>query len=223
MQNQIAVAAHGLRMTYSGPTPVHALKGVSLDIRQGEMLLIMGPSGSGKSTLLSIIGGLLTPTGGSVTAAGTEITRLRRKELARFRLQNFGYVFQGFNLFNAMTGAENVEIAFEVRGIRGRRARAGARGLLAQFGLEEQANRPARDLSGGEKQRVAIARALAGNPCAILADEPTSQLDAENGEIVTNILTDLARSRGTTVVITSHDYRIRKAAERVVLLDDGRL
>jgi len=223
MQNHIAVAAHDLRMTYPGPKPVHALKGVSLDIRQGEMLLIMGPSGSGKSTLLSIIGGLLTPTGGSVTAAGTEITRLRRKELARFRLQNFGYVFQGFNLFNAMTGAENVELAFEVRGIRRRRARAGARELLAQFGLEAHANRPARDLSGGEKQRVAIARALAGNPCAILADEPTSQLDAENGEIVTNILTDLARNHGTTVVITSHDYRIRRAAERVVLLDDGRL
>ncbi len=223
MQKEIAIAAHDLRMTYPGVRPVHALKGVSLDIHQGEMLLVMGPSGSGKSTLLSIIGGLLTPTGGSVTAAGTELTHLRRKELARFRLQNFGYVFQGFNLFNSMTGSENVELAFHVRGIQGRSARRAARDLLVHLGLEEHANRPARDLSGGEKQRVAIARALAGNPCAILADEPTSQLDAENGAIVTNIFTDLARSRGTTVVITSHDYRIRRAAERVVLLDDGRL
>ncbi len=223
MLDKIAVAAHDLSMTYASTKPVHALKGVSIDIRQGELLLIMGPSGSGKSTLLSIIGGLLTPTAGSVAVAGTEITRLRRKELSRFRLRNFGYVFQGFNLFNAMTGAENVELAYNVRGVRGRRARKASRDLLAQLGLEEHANRPARELSGGEKQRVAIARALAGDPCAILADEPTSQLDAENGAIVTNILTDLARKRGTTVVITSHDYRIRRAAERVVLLDDGRL
>ncbi len=223
MLEKVAVAAHDLRMTYASTKPVRALKGVSIDIRQGELLLIMGPSGSGKSTLLSIIGGLLTPSSGSVAVLGTDITRLGRKELSRFRLRHFGYVFQGFNLFNAMTGAENVEIAYNVRGIRGRRARKSSADLLGQLGLEEQANRPARELSGGEKQRVAIARALAGDPCAILADEPTSQLDAENGAIVTNILTDLARKRGTTVVITSHDYRIRRAAERVVLLDDGRL
>jgi putative ABC transport system ATP-binding protein len=223
MLDKVAVAVRDLQMTYASTKPVHALKGVSIDIRQGELLLIMGPSGSGKSTLLSIIGGLLTPTAGSVVVLGSEITRLRRKELARFRLRNFGYVFQGFNLFNAMTGAENVELAYNVRGIRGRRARKASRDLLAQLGLEEHANRPARDLSGGEKQRVAIARALAGDPCAILADEPTSQLDTENGAIVTNILSDLARKRGTTVVITSHDDRIRRAAERVVLLDDGRL
>ena len=223
MLDKVAVAVHDLRMTYASTKPVHALKGVSIDVRQGELLLIMGPSGSGKSTLLSIMGGLLTPTAGSVAVLGTEITRLRRKELARFRLRNFGYIFQGFNLFDAMTGAENVELAYNVRGIRGRSARKASGDLLAQLGLDEQAHRPARELSGGEKQRVAIARALAGDPCAILADEPTSQLDAENGAIVTNILSDLARKRGTTVVITSHDDRIRRAAERVVLLDDGRL
>ncbi len=223
MLDKVAVSVRDLRMTYTSTKPVHALKGVSIDIREGEMLLIMGPSGSGKSTLLSIIGGLLTPTAGSVAVLGSEITRLRRKELARFRLRNFGYVFQGFNLFNAMTGAENVELAYNVRGIRGRRARKASRDLLAQLGLEEHANRPARDLSGGEKQRVAIARALAGDPCAILADEPTSQLDTENGAIVTNILSDLARKRGTTIVITSHDDRIRRGAEHVVQLDDGRL
>ncbi|HEX5274328.1 MAG TPA: ABC transporter ATP-binding protein [Candidatus Rubrimentiphilum sp.] len=223
MLDGVAVTVRDLRMTYPSTKPVHALKGVSIDIRQGELLLIMGPSGSGKSTLLSIIGGLLTPTAGSVAVLGAEITRLRRKELARFRLQNLGYVFQGFNLFNAMTGAENVELAYNVRGIRGGRAHKASRELLAQLGLEEQANRPARELSGGEKQRVAIARALAGDPCAILADEPTSQLDTENGAIVTNVLSDLARKRGTTIVITSHDDRIRRAAERVVLLDDGRL
>ncbi len=223
MQNAIAVAARDLRMTYPGPRPVHALKGVSLDIRQGEMLLVMGPSGSGKSTLLSIIGGLLTPTAGSVIASGTEITHLRRKDSARFRLQNFGYVFQSFNLFSSMTGAENVELAFDIRGVRGRQARSAARELLSQFGLNEQADRAARDLSGGEKQRVAIARALAGNPAAVLADEPTSQLDAENGAIVANILSELAHKRGTTIIIAAHDDRIRSAADRVVQLDDGRL
>lgn len=223
MLDQTAIAAHGLSMTYSGAKPVHALKNVSLDIRQGEMLLVMGPSGSGKSTLLSILGGLLTPTAGSVSVAGTDITQLNRKALASFRLQNFGYVFQAFNLFSSMTGAENVELAFDVRGIRGRKARTGARDLLAHLGLTEQADRPARDLSGGEKQRVAIARALAGNPCAILADEPTSQLDAENGAIVTKILSDLARKHGTTVVVAAHDDRIQKVADRVARLDDGRL
>jgi len=223
MLDKIAVAVHDLRMTYAAAKPVHALKGVSLDIHQGELLLVMGPSGSGKSTLLSIVGGLLTPTSGTVSVAGTDITHLGRKASARFRLQNFGYVFQAFNLFSSMTGAENVELAYNIRGIRGRRARAGARELLSHFGLNEQADRPARDLSGGEKQRVAIARALAGNPCAILADEPTSQLDAENDAIVTNILSELARERGTTVVIAAHDDRIQKVADRVVRLDDGRL
>jgi putative ABC transport system ATP-binding protein len=223
MLDKLAIAAHDLRMTYDGARPVHALKDVMLDIRQGEMLLVMGPSGSGKSTLLSIIGGLLTPTGGSVSVSGTEITHLGRKALGRFRLQNFGYVFQTFNLFSSMTGAENVELAFDIRGVRGRKARTAVRDLLSQFGLNEQADRLARDLSGGEKQRVAIARALAGNPCAILADEPTSQLDAENGAIVTDILSELARKRGTTVVIAAHDDRIQKVADRVVRLDDGRL
>jgi putative ABC transport system ATP-binding protein len=223
MQNEIAIAARSLRMTYPGAKPVNALKDVSLDIRQGELLLVMGPSGSGKSTLLSIIGGLLTPASGSVIVSGTEITHLRRKESAHFRLQNFGYVFQSFNLFSSMTGAENVELAFDIRGMRGGKARSAARELLSQFGLNEQADRAARDLSGGEKQRVAIARALAGNPCAILADEPTSQLDAENGAIVTSILSDLAHKRGTTVVIAAHDDRIRSVADRVVQLDDGKL
>jgi putative ABC transport system ATP-binding protein len=223
MLDKFAVAAHDVRMTYAGAKPVHALKDVTLDIRQGEMLLVMGPSGSGKSTLLSIIGGLLTPTAGSVCVSGTEITHLGRKALAHFRLQSFGYVFQAFNLFSSMTGAENVELAFDIRGVRGHKARTAAHDLLAQFGLNQQADRLARDLSGGEKQRVAIARALAGNPCAILADEPTSQLDAENGAIVTNILSELAHKRGTTVVIAAHDERIQKVADRVVRLDDGRL
>jgi putative ABC transport system ATP-binding protein len=223
MLDKLAVAVHDLRMTYVGAKPVHALKDVSLDIHQGELLLVMGPSGSGKSTLLSIVGGLLTPTAGTVSVSGTEITHLGRKASAEFRLRNFGYVFQAFNLFGSMTGAENVELAFDVRGVRGRKARTAAHDLLSQFGLNEEADRLARDLSGGEKQRVAIARALAGNPCAILADEPTSQLDAENGAIVTNILSELARKRGTTVVIAAHDDRIQKVADRVVRLDDGRL
>jgi putative ABC transport system ATP-binding protein len=221
--SQPAVSARELRMTYGGASPVHALKGVSLEIAQGEMLLVMGPSGSGKSTLLSIVGGLLTPTSGSVIACGTEITRLRRKDAARFRMRNFGYVFQAFNLFGSMTGAENVELAFDMRGVHGRKAQTAARELLSQFGLDRQADRAARDLSGGEKQRIAIARALAGKPNAILADEPTSQLDAENGAIVTNILCDLARKQGTTVVIAAHDERIARVADRVVRLDDGRL
>lgn len=217
-----AIRAHDVRMTYgSGASAVHALKGVSLELAQGEIMLMMGPSGSGKTTFLSILGGILTPTGGEVFLEGTRITGLHRRELARFRLEHVGFIFQGFNLFGALTARENVELSYNIRGVGGRHARADAMRLLERLGIGAQAQRLPRDLSGGEKQRVAIARALAGNPRVMMADEPTSSLDADHGRAVVEMLRELARERGTTVLIVAHDERIKAFADRVVELNDG--
>ncbi len=219
-----AIAASGVNMVYpNGISPVHALKGVSLEIADGEILLMMGPSGSGKTTLLFVLGGILSPTGGSVVVRGVEITKLDRREKARFRLKHLSFIFQDFNLFKALTARENVELALHARGVRGRAAREQTQQLMERLGMERQLDRLPRDLSGGEKQRVAIARALVAEPDVVMADEPTSALDAENGLAVTGLLRELARERGTTVLIASHDMRIAPFANRIVQLNDGRL
>jgi len=209
--------------TQNGVSPVHALKSVSLGVADGEILLMMGPSGSGKTTLLFILGGILSPTGGRVVVRDIEITRLDRRQKARFRLKHLSFIFQGFNLFKALTARENVELALHTRGVRGRAARDRTQQLLERLGMARQLDRLPRDLSGGEKQRVAIARALVAEPDVIMADEPTSALDAENGLAVTGLLRELARERGTTVLIASHDMRIAPFANRIVQLNDGRL
>lgn len=219
-----AISARGVQMIYNEDgIPVHALKDASLEISAGEFVLLMGPSGSGKTSLLCVLGGLLTPTGGSVVVLGRELTALDRRARAKFRLENLGFIFQGFNLFGALTASENVELALSAHGHGGADARRRACELLGRLGIAEQAKRRPRDLAGGEKQRVAIARALAGDPRVILADEPTSSLDAGSGGLVVEILRDLARERGTTVVIASHDVRIARVADKVMELDDGRL
>ncbi len=211
-------------MVYAdGAIPVHALKDASLELFQGEIVLLMGPSGSGKTTLLCILGGLLTPTAGTVLMQGRDLTKMDRRELTSFRLENLGFIFQGFNLFSALTASENVELALTARGWKGAPARRRARELLCRLGMDSQTDRVPRDLAGGEKQRVAIARALAGEPHVILADEPTSSLDAGSGSVVVELLRELALERGTTVLIASHDARIGRVADKVVNLDDGRL
>lgn len=219
-----AIRAHGVEMIYpNGVSPVHALKGVSMEIAEGEILLMMGPSGSGKTTLLFILGGILSPTAGRVVVQDVEITKLDRREKARFRLKHLSFIFQDFNLFKALTARENVELTLNARGITGRAARRQSEALLERLGMGSQLNRLPRDLSGGEKQRVAIARALVAEPDVVMADEPTSALDAENGLAVTGLLRELAQERGTTVLIASHDMRIAPFANRIIQLNDGRL
>lgn len=219
-----AVTARGVKMVFqSGASSFQALKGIDLEIHTGEMHLLMGPSGSGKTTLLSIIAGILTPTSGKVYLLGEDITRMSRNQLARFRLENIGFIFQGFNLFPALTAAENVEVALNLKGIRGRAARNQARLLLEEVGLGAKADNLPRDLSGGQKQRVAIARALAGNPKLIMADEPTAALDSRNGHAVIELLRKLAKEGGCTVLVVTHDPRIMDVADRVVHLEDGAL
>jgi putative ABC transport system ATP-binding protein len=207
----------------SGQQWYQALKGINLEIQQGQIQLLMGPSGSGKTTLLSILAGMLTPSAGRVFLLGQEITKMSRAQLAQFRLKNIGFIFQGFNLFPALTAAENVELALEIKGIRGRKARQQAQMLLEQVGLADKAKLHPRDLSGGQKQRVAIARALAGNPQLIMADEPTAALDSHSGHAVIELLRRLAKEGGSTVLMVTHDPRIVDVADRVLYLEDGEI
>lgn len=221
---EFAISVRNLTKTYSsGETAVYALKNVDLDVRRNEVMLLMGPSGSGKTTLLSIMGCILRATSGSVTVRGREITALREKELPRVRLENIGFVFQGFNLFPALTAGENVELALDLKGIRGREARKIATELLEQVELENKFNSYPSDLSGGQKQRVAIARALAGKPEIILADEPTAALDAHSGRVVMGLLRSLAHEQSRAVIVVTHDNRVLEYADRTVHIDDGKI
>ena len=220
----VAIGVRGVTRTYGeGATMTHALRGVDLDVRAGEVLLMEGPSGSGKTTLLSIMGAILRPTSGEVIVRGRDIAKLPERDLPRVRLEELGFVFQGFNLFPALTALENVAIALDIRGERGAPALARARTSLDEVGLADKAKALPRDLSGGQKQRVAIARALVGGPRIVLADEPTASLDAESGQRVMELLRSLARQDGRAVVIVTHDARTLAYADRVVRIADGRL
>jgi putative ABC transport system ATP-binding protein len=205
-----------------GATEVEAVRGVSLAVKPGEIVLIMGPSGSGKTTLLSMMGALLRPTEGSIVLDGTEISRLSEGRLPDIRLRQFGFIFQDFNLLTALTVLENVALVAELTGLPRRSARATATALLTDLGLAERLNFLPEKLSGGEKQRVAIARALVNDPALILADEPTANLDSKIGHEVMNLLRRIAKDQGRSVVIVSHDQRIRDVADRVLWLADGR-
>jgi putative ABC transport system ATP-binding protein len=216
------VAVHDLVKTYgTGATAVQALSGVTMEIRAGEVLAIMGPSGSGKTTLISILGGILSATSGSVKIMGREIVGLREKELPALRRTHFGFIFQGFNLFPALTAQENVTIMAKLKGVK--EAGKHAAELLGSVGLAEKRNSYPADLSGGQKQRVAIARALAGDPEIILADEPTAALDSVSGKTVLEILSGLARQRDRAVVVVTHDPRVLEYCDRIVHIEDGRV
>lgn len=217
-----AITARGVEMVFqSGAESFQALKGINMEIQHGDIQLLMGPSGSGKTTLLSILAGILTPTAGSVNLLGEEITSLSHAELTRFRLENIGFIFQSFNLFPALTAAENVELILNVKGVKGQGARRQAQVLLEQVGLGNKANYRPKDLSGGQKQRVAIARALTNHPRLIMADEPTAALDSHSGHTVISLLRSLAKEQGCTVLMVTHDPRIIDVADRVAYLEDG--
>ena len=219
-----AIDVRGVTKTYgTGDAAVHALEGIDLEVRSGEVLFLMGPSGSGKTTLLSIMGCILRPTSGLVSIGGEEVTRLKESQLPRVRLARIGFIFQGFNLFPALTVRENVELALELKGIQGRPARHLSTELLERVGLFDKAGQWPSNLSGGQKQRVAIARALAGEPGIILADEPTAALDGTTGRAILDLLRELAHERGRAVVIVTHDSRALPYADRIVTIEDGRI
>ena len=220
----LAVEIQGVSKSYGeGDAVVHALVGVDLTVHQGEMLFLMGPSGSGKTTLLSIMGCILRPSSGSVRIAGEEVVGLSEREMPRIRLRRIGFIFQGFNLFPALTVQENIELALDLKGIRGREARRRSGDLLARVGLSDKAAQWPANLSGGQKQRVAIARALAGEPGIILADEPTAALDGTTGRAILDLLRELAHEKGRAIVIVTHDSRALAYADRLVTIEDGRI
>jgi putative ABC transport system ATP-binding protein len=184
----------------------------------------MGPSGSGKSTLLSVLSGLLRPEAGTVLARGQDLWRLSERERERFRLQHFGFIFQGYNLFPALSARQQLEIVLRWgSGVGAREARSRADAMLTLLGLARKADLRPAQLSGGEKQRVAIGRALIKEPTFCFADEPTSALDWDHGEQVVQLLRAAARDRGATVLMVAHDSRLAPYADRVLHIEDGRL
>ena len=223
MSESDVIAGEALVMSYpSQAGPVHALRNASLRAERGEIVLLEGPSGSGKTTMLSVLAGMLTPTAGTVWIDGRDITHLSRRERTRVRLERLGFVFQSFNLIRALTARENVDLILRARGFDRRSRGTMIDEMLGRLGIGDKGGRFPAQLSGGEQQRVAIARALVGKPAVVLADEPTSSLDQENGAAVMTVLCELARERETSVVIASHDPRIARFADRVVALSDGR-
>lgn len=205
----------------SGSTEVTAVRDVSLSVDPGEIVLIMGPSGSGKTTLLSMLGALLKPSEGKIQLNGDVISAMQESHLPDIRLRQFGFIFQDFNLLSALTALENVALVAELTGVKSSTARKKAESLLTELGLGSRLNFLPEKLSGGEKQRVAIARAMVNNPALILADEPTANLDSKIGHEIMRLLRGLAKGQGRSVVIVSHDQRIKDIADRVLWLEDG--
>lgn len=216
--------ARNLEKSYTrGEETVAALKGVSLEIPDGQFVSIMGPSGSGKSTLLHLLGGLDRPTGGEVILKGESIARMSDSELSLFRRRKLGFIFQFFNLLPTLTAIENVCLPRLLGNESKRSIEPKARELLSMMGLYERMNHKPDQLSGGEMQRVAIARALVSDPLLILADEPTGNLDTRTGGQILSLLRDLARDSGKTIVMVTHDPNAASYGNRLIRLKDGAL
>ncbi len=205
----------------AGGHPVTILNNISLEIPDKQMVAIVGPSGSGKSTLLGLMAGLDKPTSGSILLDGIEITALAESEMARYRRQKIGYIFQSFHLIPTLTALENVAVPLELAGSP--RANGRAEELLAAVGLRERKDHYPVQLSGGEQQRVAVARAFACRPPILLADEPTGNLDSTTGRQVIDLLLALNRDQGSTLILVTHDQTLASHAERIITLRDGRI
>ena len=222
--NMVAPSLEAVRLEksfVSGIVQVHVLQGLSVSLQPGELSLISGPSGCGKSTLLSLMSGLQKPDGGRSMALGQDLAKMSIGALEKFRLRHTGFVFQGFNLFPALTALEQVQLPLGYMGLKNGETLRRAKDALDEVGLSHRSHMRPAQLSGGEKQRVAIARAIAKQPQLLFADEPTSALDAESGQRVIDLLHRAARSHGTTVLCVSHDPRLVRHADRVLGMEDG--
>lgn len=220
--SQPSLAAERVSKSFlSGLVRIHVLQRLSVSIYPGELTLISGPSGCGKSTLLSLLSGLQAPDEGRVTALDEELGNIGRHQLERFRLKHTGFVFQGFNLFPALTACEQVQLPLGYMGMNDNDSRKSAMAALEEVGMSHRADERPAKLSGGERQRVAIARAIAKQPQLLFADEPTSSLDADNGQNVIDILHRIAHTHQATVLCVSHDPRLIRHADRVLEMEDG--
>ena len=218
----MGIAVKGLVKVYRiGGVEVQALRGLSMDIKEGEMVSVIGPSGSGKTTLLNIVGGLDKATAGSVRVGDTDVTAFNTSQLVDFRRKTVGHIFQNLNLIPTLTAAENVELPMIAMGVsRGKRGER-VKTLLEVVGLTDRAKHKPDELSGGEQQRVAIAAALANDAPVLLADEPTGELDTVNAKIVADFLTKVNRDLGKTIIMVTHDPSIARAADRILRIEDG--
>ena len=205
----------------SGDKAIRVLDTVDLTIGEGEFVAVLGPSGSGKSTLLGLMAGLDRPTAGTIRFRDQDLGGMSEDNLARLRRDQVGFVFQSFQLLGHMTAAENILVPLELRGVADRRQQA--KDLLDAVGLSERGHHYPTQLSGGEQQRVALARAFAAGPTLLLADEPTGNLDSKTGDTILDLLVDLQRSRGVTLVLVTHDPAVARHADRAIYLMDGRI
>ncbi|AXK35361.1 ABC transporter ATP-binding protein [Streptomyces armeniacus] len=218
------VRVEDLHRTYgTGPTAVHALRGVSFSVPRGRLVALKGRSGSGKTTVLNLVGGLDTPGSGRITVDGTELAGLGEEQLLALRRDRIGFVFQAFGLLPVLTAAENVGVPMRLRRLPAREREERVALLLALVGLADHAAQRPGELSGGQQQRVAIARALANRPSLLIADEPTGQLDAETGMAVMELLRAVVHSEGVTALVATHDETLLGLADEVLELADGRI
>jgi len=223
VSDRILVAGSLVKTFGSGGTAVRAVDDVSLDVGRGELVVVMGPSGSGKTTLVSMLGALLRPDSGQVTIDDTEISTLNEAQMAALRARKIGFIFQSFNLLEALSVEENILFPAHLAADGVAAAKSRANSLLEQLNLVPRRRALPKTLSGGEKQRVAIARALINEPPLIIADEPTGNLDSQSGQNVMMILHDIARDRGCSIVLVTHDPRVEDVADRILWLEDGAL
>jgi putative ABC transport system ATP-binding protein len=224
MSHERIVECRGVTKSYGlGSERVPALRGVDLEVRTGELLMLVGPSGCGKTTLISVIAGILDPDEGAVQVLGRDMRATRGSARTRFRGQNVGFVFQQFNLLPALTACENVAVPLLILGVPRRQAQDRAQAMLARVGLGERTRSLPSQLSGGQQQRVAIARALVHDPRLIVCDEPTSALDQETGQRVMEILREVALGEGRALVVVTHDARVFGFGDRIAHMNDGRI
>jgi putative ABC transport system ATP-binding protein len=223
MSDPVVEATDVVKFLGHGAGRVQALRGVSLALNGGELVLLMGPSGSGKTTLLSVLGCMLSPNMGSVRVCGQSTAGLAPEQLTQLRRHHIGFVFQSYHLFPTLTAMDNVRLALDVRGDYSRRVIERAKEALATVGLSHKTRSYPLELSSGEQQRVAIARAIIGDATAILADEPTAALDSENGHAVMSVLASIARQGTRGVLVVTHDPRILPFADRIIHIEDGRI
>jgi len=224
IENQIAVFCKSVTKSYvTGPTKVMALRGVDLEVRTGELLMLVGPSGCGKTTLISVVAGILDHDDGECLVFKQDLRGMGQTKKTRYRGRNVGFVFQAYNLLPTLTALENVSVPLLILKVPRSEAQSRARALLVQVGLEDRLYALPAQLSGGQQQRVAIARALIHGPKLIVCDEPTSALDAETGQRVMEVLRNAALSAERALIIVTHDNRIFNFADRIARMEDGRI
>ena len=223
-ETKIAVDCRNVVKTYgSNGNKVTALRGIDLDVRTGELMMLVGPSGCGKTTLISVIAGILDNDGGRCTVFDQDLQHMRQGQRTRYRGRNIGFVFQTFNLLPTLSATENVAVPLLINGFGRREALGRSRDVLARVGLTDRAHALPSELSGGQQQRVAIARSLVHNPRLIVCDEPTSSLDHETGHKVMELMREIALGDGRALIIVTHDARIFEFADRIAQMDDGRV